>query len=154
NDAIERGTWWEIFRDPALDDLERQLAAANQSLAQAAANYEQIRQIARADHATFFPTLSGSASAQRSKSSGGRAGATSNGAGGSGTSGGATNTSYSASLGASWAPDFWGRIRRLTEADVAAAQASAANLAAARLSLQAALAQTYFQLRIADERTR
>lgn len=49
-----------------------------------------------------------------------------------------------------WEIDLWGRIRRNLEANRAAAQASAADLAAVRLSLQAQLAQTYFQLRVQD----
>lgn len=49
-----------------------------------------------------------------------------------------------------WEIDLWGRIQRNIEANEAAAQASAADLAAVRLSLQAQLAQTYFQLRVQD----
>jgi NodT family efflux transporter outer membrane factor (OMF) lipoprotein len=51
---------------------------------------------------------------------------------------------------ANWEIDLWGRIRRNIEASGAAAQASAADLAAATLSLQAQLAQNYFQLRVQD----
>jgi hypothetical protein len=50
--------------------------------------------------------------------------------------------------------DVWGRIRRLVESDVAKAQASAADVAAARLSAQITLAEDYFQLRAADEQMR
>lgn len=49
-----------------------------------------------------------------------------------------------------WEIDLWGRIRRNVEASGAAAQASAADLAAARLALQAQLAQNYFLLRVQD----
>jgi NodT family efflux transporter outer membrane factor (OMF) lipoprotein len=177
-DAVERGNWWLVYNDPVLSDLEERAARANQSLLQAAANYEQARQLARADRATLFPTLSASGSAQRSHSGGSRSGGTSTAlgsstsGGGSGTSTGTSSgtgtgttvavspssngitTNYSGSVGASWSLDFWGRVRRLTESDVAAAQASAADLANARLSIQATLAQTYLQLRIADERIR
>ncbi len=179
SDALERGTWWEVFNDPILNELEREAAQNNQTIAQAAANYEQARQLARADRASLFPSLSVSGSTQRSKSGGSRsvvtpsAGSTSGsdttstgstgtttGSGStrassvtSGSSGGAT-TNYSASAGLTWAPDFWGRVRRLTESDIAAAETSAADLANARLSIQATLAQTYFQLRVADEHTR
>ena len=46
---------------------------------------------------------------------------------------------------------MWGRIRRSLESDVANAEASAADLASARLSAQAALATDYFDLRVQDE---
>src|SRR5439155_23237509 len=54
-------------------------------------------------------------------------------------------------LDASWEPDLWGSVRRSIESGEAGAQASADDLAAARLSIQAALAQDYFQLRITDQ---
>jgi NodT family efflux transporter outer membrane factor (OMF) lipoprotein len=141
SDAANRGAWWEALNDPILNALEAQVASANFTLQQAAANYEQARQIARADRTTYLPTLSAAGSAQRlgQKSA----------PGGSGTA-----SSYSASLQAAWEPDFWGRIRRQTESDVASAQASAADLASSRLSLQGQLAQYYIQLRIVDEKKR
>ncbi|MGH7030250.1 MAG: efflux transporter outer membrane subunit, partial [Stellaceae bacterium] len=45
----------------------------------------------------------------------------------------------------------WGSIRRTVEANIATAQASAADLAGARLSAQGALAADYLQLRVDDE---
>ena len=50
-DGASRGPWWEGFGDPVLSGLESQLDASNLTVAQALANYEQARQIARADHA-------------------------------------------------------------------------------------------------------
>src|SRR5205823_2687483 len=64
-----------------------------------------------------------------------------------------SNVTYSVGLNTSWDIDVWGRIRRTVESSVATAQASAADIAAARLSAQAALAVDYFQLRIADLQT-
>jgi NodT family efflux transporter outer membrane factor (OMF) lipoprotein len=55
---------------------------------------------------------------------------------------------------ASWEIDLWGRIQRSIEASGATAQASAADLAAMKLSLQAQLAQNYFNLRVQDEQIR
>ncbi|MBI5920567.1 MAG: efflux transporter outer membrane subunit [Betaproteobacteria bacterium] len=55
---------------------------------------------------------------------------------------------------ANWELDLWGRIRRNVEASGAAAQASAADLAAAKLSMQAQLVQSYFQLRVQDAEIR
>ncbi|MFA7279888.1 MAG: efflux transporter outer membrane subunit [Sterolibacterium sp.] len=55
---------------------------------------------------------------------------------------------------ANWELDLWGRIRRSVEASGAAAQASAADLAAAKLSMQAQLVQSYFLLRVQDAEIR
>jgi NodT family efflux transporter outer membrane factor (OMF) lipoprotein len=54
-------------------------------------------------------------------------------------------------VAATWTPDFWGEVRRTVEANVASAQASAADVADARLAAQGSLAGDYLQLRIADE---
>jgi outer membrane protein TolC len=61
-----------------------------------------------------------------------------------------TNTGGRLEGTATWEPDVWGKIRRNVERSLASAQASAAQLAAAKLSVQAQLATNYFQLRCAD----
>jgi NodT family efflux transporter outer membrane factor (OMF) lipoprotein len=144
NDAAKRGPWWEVFGDPVLNDLESQLDTENLTIAQALANYEEARQVARADRTGYLPAVSVTGAAQRS-----------NGPSAEVVPGrGLTSSTYTAELNASWAPDFWGKLRRTVEADVAAAQASAANLANARLSSEASLAQDYAELRIADDQIR
>lgn len=140
NDAAERGEWWKVFHDPVLDELERQAASANQTLAQAVANYEAARQLARADRATFWPGITVGGTAERARTVAAGSARVAN--------------AFAASAGASWTPDFWGRVQRLTEADVTAAQVSAADLANARLAMQVALALDYIQLRTADESIR
>ena len=68
-----------------------------------------------------------------------------------GVGGGFISNQFSTSTSASWVPDLWGKIRRTVEGDVASAQASAGDLASARLSAQGTLASDYLQLRVADE---
>ncbi len=61
------------------------------------------------------------------------------------------NTTYGLSGTGSWTLDVWGKIRRQVESAADQAQASAADLAAARLSAQSTLATDYFLLRSSDE---
>ena len=62
----------------------------------------------------------------------------------------ATRQQPAAGFTASWEPDVWGRLRLAVTGAQASAEASAADLAAATLSAQAALATDYFALREAD----
>jgi NodT family efflux transporter outer membrane factor (OMF) lipoprotein len=145
HDAIDRGAWWSIYKDPVLDDLEKQIDISNQNLKAAAAAFQQAEWIVAQARAGYFPTLDVNASAQRSLTGGGSVSST--GAGRSGF----LSSAFSTSASASWTPDLWGRIRRAVEADVASAQASGGDLASARLSAQGTLASDYLQLRLADE---
>ncbi len=164
-ESIDKGAWWSMFNDPVLDGLERRIAVSNQTLKEYEAIYRQARQIVAEARSGYFPTVSGSLGAQRSKSASGSA----NGIGGSSTTttGGASTTTttgstvvttsngpvnlYSASLEASWVPDLWGKVRRTVEGDKASAQSAAANIANYKLSLQATLAEDYFELRVTDD---
>jgi NodT family efflux transporter outer membrane factor (OMF) lipoprotein len=144
SDNAKRGPWWEVFNDPILNELEAQVDSSNLSIAQAVANYEEARQIARADRTAYLPSVGvlGSAERERVPLSEGVPGK------------GLTSSNYTAELQASWEPDLWGRLRRTVESDVAAAQANAADLASARLSTQGTLAQDYIELRALDDQIR
>src|SRR5690606_22327489 len=139
-DAAERGAWWQVYGDATLDALMQQLNTANQTIAQAEANYRQAQALVQGARSGFFPTVGANTSATRA-------------GGGSGAGGGVANQ-YNLSGSASWEADLWGRVRREVEASRAEADASFADLANARLSAQSALAQNYFQLRILDEQKR
>lgn len=152
-DALDRGKWWTLFGDPTLDALEDKVVINNQNIAAAEAAYRQARAIVAEDRASLFPTVDLSAGANTS--GGSRNSTTSGGSGGSGSGAGTgSRSSYQLSVGATWAPDLWGRIRRTIEGARASAQASAADLANARLSAQAELASDYLQLRADDEEVR
>lgn len=142
-DDVPRGSWWKVFDDPVLDELEAQAEAANQTLAQAQAQYRQSQAILAGARAGFWPTLAGNASRTRS----GRYGTDASGSS-------HPVVSHQLNLTASWEPDLWGSVRRSVEQSRAGAQAGAALLASTRLSVQAGLAQAYFQLRTADAQQR
>jgi NodT family efflux transporter outer membrane factor (OMF) lipoprotein len=137
-DTAPRGDWWTVFNDPVLNDLEHRVVVSNQNLAAAEAAYRQAHAIVAEDRAQLFPTVTANGSLTRSGSGGGSGGSS-------------TRTTYQVSGGASWAPDLWGKIRRTIEGARASAQASAADLANARLSAQSELAIDYVQLRADDE---
>jgi NodT family efflux transporter outer membrane factor (OMF) lipoprotein len=156
-DDADRGKWWSIYRDPVLDDLEGQVEVSNQNLKAAEAAFRQARAIVSEAQATLFPTLSVDGSATRSGrgpgsgTSGGQAVVSGGTVIASSGRGGQASTQYNASASVNWDLDVWGKIRRTVESDVATAQASAADLANAKLSAQASLATAYFELRVQDE---
>jgi len=141
-DAADRGAWWTIYQDTELNDLEQRCAAANQSIAAALHAYEQAHDLVRENRASLYPTVSIGGSATRTGLSANKPQVSS-----------ATNRDYwdfLIPLNISWEPDLWGAVRRQIESSTANAQASAAELANTRLSLQGMLAVTYLQLRGID----
>jgi NodT family efflux transporter outer membrane factor (OMF) lipoprotein len=147
-DTEARGKWWEGFGDSVLNTLEEQVSVSNQSLVQAEAQYRQAVALAQASRAGLYPTLGTNASVTRSWSPSGSNSTRSLGVGAG------QSTAYSLSLQATWELDLWGRLRRQAEIGTANAQASAADLEATRLSLQAQLAQNYFQMRALEMQKR
>ena len=136
-DDIDRGAWWSVYQDPTLNGLEKQIDISNQNLKQAEANYRAAVAAADVTRAGLFPTVSVGPSITRS---------------GAGSHNATTTIDLSAAGG--WTIDLWGRIRRAVESEEENAQASAADLASARLSAQALLATDYFALRVQDELSR
>jgi NodT family efflux transporter outer membrane factor (OMF) lipoprotein len=145
-DAAPRGAWWSAFNDPTLDALEHQVETANPTLAAALAAYDQARAFAAEANASLLPTVSAFGAATDNRQSDHRP-----------LRGAGQPDEYAAnSLGAQidYTLDFWGRIRNQVAAAGAQAQASAADLATARLSLQVELADDYLALRGLDAQTR
>ena len=131
--AWQAGQWWTLFGDAPLNALMPQVELGNQNLAQAVANVVQAQALLRQQRAGFWPTVGVSGSSSRA-------------------GGDDVPTSHGGSIGlnASWTPDLWGRVGDAVRAQGAGVQLSEADLAAARLSAQASLAQAYFTVREAD----
>lgn len=134
--------WWEMYGDEELNSLESQVSVSNQSLEASYQAYVRAREQVTVDRSQLFPFLGASAGASRARLSAHRPllppGAR------------LEYTDLSLTGDVSWELDLWGGVRRIVESSRAAAQASAAELAATTLSLQAQVAVNYFQLRAVD----
>ncbi len=145
-DTLIRPKWWEVFGDPELNALEEQVTAANQTIVQAEARFRAARAAIRGVRADLYPTVTAAPSVTRARPS--TRSRTTGTTAGAGTTAVATTTvtDYTLPLDASYEVDLWGRVRRGVESSVANAQALAADLETARLSMHAELATDYFEL--------
>ena len=137
-DQLPREGWWTLYGDARLNDLESQLLAHNADLAAALASYQQSRDFLQQVRADLFPQVSLGAGAIRNRQSDNAAlrGATSP----------AWYDTYSLTGQATYEVDLWGRVHDNVAAGRASMQASAADLASVRLSLEAQLADSYLVL--------
>lgn len=135
-----RGNWWELFGDADLNALEQQIEVSNQTLRAAAAQFEQARALVRGSRANLFPSVDVVPSASRGEASGNRVTPSVHRAG----------NDFVLPVDVTYEADVWGRIHSAVNASRAAAQASAADVESARLSLHAELAVDYFTLRGID----
>lgn len=145
-DAAPRDAWWSVFGDAVLDGLASRIEAANPSLAEAVARYDQARAYATQARAARAPEATLATSIERSDLSRRRP-----------LADGRDTPAYSDTVaGASLAyeVDLWGRVRNAVRAGEASAQASAADAASTRLALQAELVDTYVELRSLDAEAR
>src|SRR6185312_12019728 len=148
-DGVDRGDWWSVFNDPVLDGLERKVEVSNQNLRAAEAAYREAHALVAEQRANLFPAVNLNGNVTRSGR--GNANSAAGGAGGgTGASSTGASNNFTLTLGATWEPDIWGKVRRAIEGAKANAQVSAADLANARLSAQSELAADYIALRIAD----
>ncbi len=139
-----RSAWWQAFGDPTLDDLETRADAASPTLAAALARYDQARAQVGVAVGSEFPEIDASGQASHNRVS---AHAPSNSLGVPGT-----YNDYIVGGTLSYDVDLWGRIRNTVKAARANAAAGNDDLASARLSLQAAVADAYVRLRGLDAR--
>jgi NodT family efflux transporter outer membrane factor (OMF) lipoprotein len=141
-DQALRGKWWEIFGDPELNALEERVDVSNQNLKIAEAQFRQARDLIRINRSSLFPTVSVGPYITGEQTSA-NAPEPSNKAG-------QTLADLVLPFDLSYEVDAWGRIHRTIEAARENAQATAADLETARLSIHAELAADYFALRGLD----
>jgi NodT family efflux transporter outer membrane factor (OMF) lipoprotein len=143
SDLALRGKWWEVFSEPQLNGLEEALTISNQDLKVAEARFRQARATAGFNRSAEFPTISTSPGIVNERLSANQPYfPRSSVNGGTG--------SFILPVDLSYEVDLWGRVRRTVSASREEAQASAADLQTANLSLHAELAVDYFELRTAD----
>ncbi|MDB5478959.1 MAG: hypothetical protein JWO83_12 [Caulobacteraceae bacterium] len=143
-DALPRGPWWEGFDDPLLNKLERQLESENPDLAALSEQYTQARDLAAVARSGLFPQVSANAGLSYNKQSKNRLFRNPN------STVPLVEPGNQIEAGATWEPDFWGRIRNGVLQQKRLAQSSAATVASARLSLEGELADDYIALRGLD----
>jgi outer membrane protein, multidrug efflux system len=139
-DNLPKGSWWEVFDDQTLNELEHRAAEANQELKAAMARVEQARAEARVARSELLPSLNLDPSYTRQRIS-------PNQVPGFGS---LTVNTFSTPLDLSYEIDLWGRVRRGFEGARADAQASLAAFHNVLLTLHSDVAQNYFALRALD----
>lgn len=131
--------WWTLFNDPLLTGFESQVQVSNQDIAGAEARFQSARAALRSSRSSLFPTVTAAPSFTNSRQP---------------TIRKESFNQVNLPIDASYEADVWGRVRNGVAASRASAQALAADLASVRLTLQAELAYSYFQLRGVDETAR
>jgi NodT family efflux transporter outer membrane factor (OMF) lipoprotein len=146
-EGLLRGNWWEIFGDPDLNVLEQQLNINNQNLKQYFQEFMEARTLIAQARAQYWPTITANPSLNWSRTPN----ALQQGSGGAGqpqSSGVSQLLTFP--IDVSWLPDFFGKIRNEVREAQYGAQVSAADLEVERLTEQAGLAQSYFEIRGQD----
>ncbi len=142
-DTELKGDWWTLFNEPVLNDLEAKVALANQSLKVSEARFREARAQIRINRANLYPTIGTSPAAVGERYAADRpyfnAASANNG-----------EADLQLPFDLNYEIDLWGRVRRTINSAKEEAQASAADLATAKLSLETELAVDYFELRSAD----
>lgn len=140
-ESIANLPWWTLFGDPVLQDLERTALARNQDVRIAAARVEEAVAALGFTRAEQFPAFGIGAGATRARASDAR-----------GAIPGGIGEDYLVYANVAWEIDIWGRLRRGTESARAELLATEAAREGVTLTVAAAVADLYFQLRDLDAR--
>jgi len=140
---VADNAWWGQFGDPVLDNLIRVSLRENLDLQIASARIDEFAGRYGFVRADLFPQVGANASAGRQR--------TTEETGNTLPPGfNSTLNNYSATLGATWELDIWGRIRRATEAARAELVGTEEGRRAVLLSLVGSVSGSYVNLRDLD----
>ena len=135
-ESLANAGWWEVFEDPRLAELVKIALAENKDLKIAVERVEEARARYGFAKADLWPKLDGNASAGRYQLA----------------AGDDDFSRFAVSADVSWELDFFGRIRRTTEAQKALFLGSEEARRSAVMTLVADVARAYFELRDLDRR--
>jgi outer membrane protein, multidrug efflux system len=138
--------WWQLYRDPDLDQLIATATASNQTLQQAVAAVDQARALARVARSFLAPTISTNPTFTRQRTSATHDSVIT----GQPVGVSATFNDWLVPIDLTYELDVWGRVRRGLESARAQAVASADDEAIVRLTVQTDVAQHYYTLRLLD----
>ncbi len=134
--------WWQLYKDPTLDNLVASGLQKNADVRLAIARLEEAEALVREANSTLLPQIDVNATAGRSRSS---------------TQTGTLpptvspiRSNFLLSANTSFELDFWGRLRRGRESASAQYLASRYGRDVVALTLAAGIAQTYFAVRALD----
>ncbi|HEY3011436.1 MAG TPA: efflux transporter outer membrane subunit [Gemmatimonadales bacterium] len=136
-DTTANLVWFDLLRDPELRKLVETALRENRDVRVAIATISEFRAQYGVAKGDFFPQISLNAQGGRTKTVLGNLGTF-------------TNNQLQATANLSWELDFWGRIRRSTEAARNDLLAQRENQRAVVLTLVSDVATTYLQLRQLD----
>jgi NodT family efflux transporter outer membrane factor (OMF) lipoprotein len=133
--------WWEVFHDPKLSALSQRALTDNLDLKLASSRLQQSRAVRQVITADRYPHTAATGSSGRERNSGEGLSDP------SGKNGDSAFNLWDAGFSASWELDFWGRVRRETEAADATLEVAENDRRGVLLSVLAETAQDYIQLR-------
>lgn len=133
--------WWRAYGDADLDALEAGVDVSSQTVLKAVALLQDARTQVSAARSQYYPTIGAGASVTSNHLSANARGH---------SLAGHTVPDHALGIAASWEPDLFGRIHNEVDAAQARVDASADDVAAVRLGVQADVAIDYLAIRSLD----
>ena len=138
--------WWQLYRDPELDQLIALAQASNQNIRIAVARVDEARALARVAGSYLFPTINADPQFSHNRYSANRASTVT----GKKVLSGASRNDWLIPIDLSYEIDVWGRVRRSLESAKATAAATADDVGVVRLTVETDVARYYYTLRSLD----